>query len=291
MSLSSSDSRSTTSSSSSATWEKVGEEEYEDDDDDEYNELLNVQDDEEEEEEDDSPLLFQDDDIINNHQKKTKPDIPDYDITHLVECIVKAADQRKANDIRAVFVEHVTTMASVLVFCNGNSRPQNAAIAASIQQDVQTQFQLPLVGNGVPEGTPESGWMVLDFGSVMVHVMTPKSRLYYNIEGQWKEKGGRVMDMEHVLVPNTQVQVQDILNAPGVYNNKNSNNSNNNNGAVQSQQRPEQQQQWQTSVTPSVPDDEEEDEDEEEYDEGENDIVVVTAKQEEEREEDDPFWS
>jgi len=57
----------------------------------------------------------------------------------------------------------------------------------------------------LPEGTADSGWMVLDYESVMVHIMTPKSRLYYNVEGQWVEKGGDYMDLSRVLVPNNSV--------------------------------------------------------------------------------------
>lgn len=37
----------------------------------------------------------------------------------------------------------------------------------------------------------------------MVHIMTPKSRLYYNVEGQWREKGGIEMDLSDVVIPNT----------------------------------------------------------------------------------------
>jgi Ribosomal silencing factor during starvation len=42
----------------------------------------------------------------------------------------------------------------------------------------------------------------LDYGSVMVHIMTPKSRLYYNVEGQWRDKGGEDMNVSDVILPN-----------------------------------------------------------------------------------------
>jgi len=50
------------------------------------------------------------------------------------------------------------------------------------------------------EGTADSGWILLDYGDVMVHVMTPRSRLFYDIEGKWKK--GEDMDLSGVLVPN-----------------------------------------------------------------------------------------
>ena len=120
----------------------------------------------------------------------------------LVEVIAKAADLRKADDIVCLEVAKVTTMSSYLVICSGNSRPQNQAIIAAISSEVSEHFGVPKIN---PEGTSDSGWMILDYGSVMVHVMTPKSRLYYNVEGQWKNKGGFEKDLSHLMVPNAPV--------------------------------------------------------------------------------------
>lgn len=108
-------------------------------------------------------------------------DMPDLtDDLELVRTIVKAGDGRKAEDIVGLQVAQVSTLTSFMVFLSGNSRPQNQAIAAAITDEVEAKFGL--VRN--PQGTADSGWMVLDYGSVMVHIMTPKSRLFYNVEGQ-----------------------------------------------------------------------------------------------------------
>jgi ribosome-associated protein len=132
----------------------------------------------------------------------------------LVECIVKAADGRKADNIVAWVVQHVTTLTSVVVVVSGNSRPQNQAIGNAISQAVVDANLLPQAGdssesssapvaNGPTiEGTAESGWMVLDYGSVMVHIMTPKSRLFYNVEGQWKDSAVSI-DLSAILIPNS----------------------------------------------------------------------------------------
>jgi ribosome-associated protein len=113
-------------------------------------------------------------------------DMPDLtDDLELVRTIVKAGDGRKAEDIVGLQVAQVSTLTSFMVFLSGNSRPQNQAIAAAITDDVEAKFGL--VRN--PQGTADSGWMVLDYGSVMVHIMTPKSRLFYNVEGQVRSMG------------------------------------------------------------------------------------------------------
>ena len=129
--------------------------------------------------------------------------IVDDALRDLVHCIVRAADGRKAEQIVALQVHHISTLASVLVILSGNSRPQNQAIAAAVTKAVAEEFQGQRPGGtGVPEGSAESGWMLLDYGSVMVHIMTPKSRLFYNVEGQWKDKGGIYWDLNDILIPN-----------------------------------------------------------------------------------------
>ena len=144
----------------------------------------------------------------NNNNNNTPLVVPPEQdpVADLVRCIVRAADGRKADDIVAMRVSHVSTLTTFLVILSGNSRPQNQAIAAAITKDVQEQFNgMKPGGTGVPEGSPESGWMVLDYGSVMVHIMTPKSRLYYNVQGQWQDKGGEYMDLSDILIPNSAV--------------------------------------------------------------------------------------
>jgi ribosome-associated protein len=134
------------------------------------------------------------------------PGPPEQDeLADFVRCIVSAADARKADNIVAMRVSKVSTVTSFLVIVTGNSRPQNQAIAGSIKDAVEEQYEMLPGSTGVPEGSPESGWTVLDYGSVMVHVMTPKSRLFYNVEGQWKDKGGEYMNLSDVILPNSMV--------------------------------------------------------------------------------------
>jgi ribosome-associated protein len=139
----------------------------------------------------------------------------------LVECIVRAADGRKGEQIAAWIVQHVTTLTSVLVVVSGNSRPQNQAIGNAIGQAVLDANLLPRQPSSsssssstsssskaahqtgpMIEGTAESGWMLIDYGSVMVHIMTPKSRLFYNVEGRWRDSAVPI-DLSAMLVPNS----------------------------------------------------------------------------------------
>lgn len=50
------------------------------------------------------------------------------------------------------------------------------------------------------QGTPESGWILLDYGDIIVHVMTPKSRSYYDLDTFWGN--GEAVDLAAVIKPN-----------------------------------------------------------------------------------------
>ena len=126
----------------------------------------------------------------------------DDELADIVRSIIRAADGRKAENIVAMRVSKVSTVTSFVVIATGNSRPQNQAITAVVKKDIEEEFGLLPGANGVPEGSADSGWMILDYGSVMVNVMTPKSRLFYNIEGKWKDQGGEYMDITDAILPN-----------------------------------------------------------------------------------------
>jgi len=130
---------------------------------------------------------------------------PDNDeLAPLVRSMAMAADLRKADNIVAMRVSKITSLCSFILICTGNSRPKNQAISAAITDAVVENFsEFVMRGNGVPEGNADSGWILLDYGDVMVHIMTPKSRLFYDIEGQWKKKGGEYLNLDDVLLPDS----------------------------------------------------------------------------------------
>ena len=115
----------------------------------------------------------------------------------LVQCIARAADKRKAEGVTALRVSHLTVTTEFFVNLVGNSRPQNQAIAAAITDDVAEHF-----GGRKPrnEGTADSGWILLDYGEVIVNIMTPRSREYYDLESFWKD--AQPLDITGVLLPN-----------------------------------------------------------------------------------------
>lgn len=113
----------------------------------------------------------------------------------LVQTIVKAADKRKAGYIAAMRISHLTEITTFMVVIEGNSRPQNQAIALSVEEDMLTSYSM----QPTRQGNAASGWIVLDYGFIIVHVMTPQMRNFYKLERRWKES--EPLDITSLLTP------------------------------------------------------------------------------------------
>jgi ribosome-associated protein len=99
----------------------------------------------------------------------------------LARRIVELAEDKKAADIVLLDLDELTTVADAFVICSGGSERQLAAIADGIVEGLREEGVRPF-GR---EGTAESHWVLLDFGSVIVHVFTPPERDYYQLERHW----------------------------------------------------------------------------------------------------------
>lgn len=96
--------------------------------------------------------------------------------------IAEAADDRKAEEIVILRVAEVSYLADYFVIVTGFSRAQVRAISQTIEQKVETQWQrLPLRTQGQSEGS----WVVQDYGDVIVHILLPQEREFYNLEAFW----------------------------------------------------------------------------------------------------------
>ncbi len=101
----------------------------------------------------------------------------------LARRIVDLAEDKKAAEIVLLDLTGLTTLADYFVICSGGSERQLDAIADSIVEALGKDHIRP-IGR---EGVPASHWILLDFGSVIVHVFTPPERDYYQLEKRWSE--------------------------------------------------------------------------------------------------------
>ena len=101
----------------------------------------------------------------------------------LARRIVELAEDKKAADIVLLDLFELTTLADAFVICSGGSERQISAIADGIVEGLREEGVRP-IGR---EGTSASHWVLVDFGSVIVHVFTPPEREYYSLEKHWAQ--------------------------------------------------------------------------------------------------------
>lgn len=101
----------------------------------------------------------------------------------LAHRIVDLAADKKAADIVLLDIHALTSVADYLVICSGGSERQLGAIAGGIIEALKDQDLLP-IGR---EGGPSAHWALIDYGSVVVHVMAPPEREYYQLEQLWSD--------------------------------------------------------------------------------------------------------
>lgn len=81
-------------------------------------------------------------------------------------------------------IRPLTIIADYFVICSGTSERQLQAISREIEDTVRREgARKPLQS----EGRPDSGWLLLDYGDVIVHIFAPAERRYYELEELWSE--------------------------------------------------------------------------------------------------------
>jgi ribosome-associated protein len=101
----------------------------------------------------------------------------------LARRIVELAEDKKAAEIVLLDLTGLTTLADYFVICSGGSERQLGAIADGIVSSLRDSRIKP-IGR---EGIAASHWVLLDFGSVIVHIFTPPERDYYGLEKHWAQ--------------------------------------------------------------------------------------------------------
>lgn len=104
-------------------------------------------------------------------------------VEQLKELVVDALEDRKGVDIKVLDVQGKSSVTDILVIASGNSSRQVKALADSVVEKAKQNGVQPLG----TEGQEESSWVLVDLGDVVVHVMLPETRDFYNLEKLWGE--------------------------------------------------------------------------------------------------------
>ena len=91
---------------------------------------------------------------------------------------------KKGSDIVLLDLREQTVFADYFLICNGENDRQIRALAESIRMEAKQEAGVLAYG---VEGLPEAGWMLIDFGDLVVHVFSPDKRDYYDLEDLWSD--------------------------------------------------------------------------------------------------------
>ena len=112
----------------------------------------------------------------------------------MLETIIRALDSKRAEDIRLIGIKDLTIVADYFVVANGTSNTQTKALADEVEFQLKQKGLEPTRTEGYQDAT----WIVLDYGSVVVHVFYKETRDYYKLERLWQD--GEQVDISEYII-------------------------------------------------------------------------------------------
>lgn len=103
------------------------------------------------------------------------------DAAALAQAIVDLLSEKQAADIALLEIAHVSTVADAFVIATATSTRQLNALITALDEELDSAYPRPRH----IEGSADSGWVLIDYGDVVVHLFAPEERAFYNLEGLW----------------------------------------------------------------------------------------------------------
>ncbi len=110
-----------------------------------------------------------------------------HDLEAMKLAVIDAIEDIKGFDITAMDVRKLTSMTSYMIVASANSSRQAKAIADNVREKLKEKGFL-IRGT---EGEKEGEWVLVDLDDIVVHIMVPATRAYYNLEQLWGEAESR----------------------------------------------------------------------------------------------------
>jgi len=105
------------------------------------------------------------------------------DSLKLLEIIKKAIEDKKGEDIKILDIQNLCVICDYFVITHGYNQPQVEAITDNIIDELHKSNITPKR----VEGGKNSGWILIDYGDIVIHVFLNEQRSFYEIERIWKD--------------------------------------------------------------------------------------------------------
>ena len=119
------------------------------------------------------------------------------DIQKLQRLVIDALEDAKAQDIKIFNTSHITGMFDRVIIVSGASNRQTRSIASHVITKVKEK-EIPVIAF---EGQETGEWILIDIADIVIHVMQPSIRQYYNLEEIWGDKPVRVKLLPQSTLP------------------------------------------------------------------------------------------
>ena len=104
---------------------------------------------------------------------------------------MNALEDRKGENLLLLDIQDISSFTDYFILANGTSDRMLDALADAVMDAARNTYRL----HGRREGRSEHGWIVIDFGDIVVHLLSPDQREYYQIEKLW-ERGKVLLHMQ-----------------------------------------------------------------------------------------------
>ncbi len=101
----------------------------------------------------------------------------------MARSIVHALEDKKGENILLLDLRPDSVIADFFIICTANSDRQIKALAENVREVIKTNYAVLPYG---VEGENESGWVLMDYGSTIVHIFSDELRHYYDLESLWR---------------------------------------------------------------------------------------------------------
>lgn len=103
-------------------------------------------------------------------------------VEQLKTLVIDALDDMKGRDITTLDVRGISGVTDYMVVCSGTSNRHVKSLADNVWVEAKKAGFVPM---GM-EGQQTGEWVLVDFGDVVVHIMLPEARLFYDLERLWQ---------------------------------------------------------------------------------------------------------